>query len=930
MRYLFLSLSCVIFLFTNAQPSKKKPLNHSVYDSWKNIENVRISKDAHWISYELNPQKGDGQLMLYNTHTGNTDSIARGFDAKFSPGSNILVFKIKPQFDTIRQMKLKKVKKEKMPKDSLGIWFLANDSLLSFPDVKSFKMPREKNDWLAFLQKHREAKADSTESNDSTKVKAKKKANQKQYDLHILHPAGGESFTFESTEEYSFSKNGESLVFIRSLNDSIDSTAVILFETTSMKTRNVFSGIGKAKKARLNDSGDMLGFIFSADTGDVKIYDLYHWEDDEVEKLIPSDHSFLPPNWSVSEHGNISFSEDNRRMYFGIAPSPEPEPEDTLTKEEKVSIDIWNWKDPLLQSHQLKRLKRERERNYLSVYHLKNDRVIMLEDTLVRNVNVHLKSKGEYAMGKTKVPYLKQISWNAANYHDVYVIDQASGEKKKVLKKVQSRSIFSPGENYILWYAATDSSWNVYDITKDNFHCLSCGMETNFYDEEFDLAYEPNSYGIAGWTENDEYVLIYDRYDIWKFDPDGKEQAQKLTNGRANEMRFRYVKTDPEARFIKMDDSLLLSAFNEKTKASGYYYFYPENKELEKQILQDYRFTGLKKAKDANTFVYAKESFEKFPDLWISDLNFRNTKQITHANPQQKHYKWGTAELIEWTSLDGRPLEGILYKPEDFDPGKKYPMIVYFYETYSDRLHRHYEPKPSRSVINFSYYVSNDYLIFIPDIKYTTGYPGQSAYDAIMSGTMKLLEEPWVNEDKLGIQGQSWGGYQVAYLVTQTDLFAAAEAGAPVSNMTSAYGGIRWGSGMSRMFQYEDSQSRIGGTLWEKPWHYIQNSPLFMAPDINTPLLIMHNDKDGAVPWYQGIELFVALRRLDKPAWMLTYNGAPHNLKRRADMEDLTKRMQQFFDHYLKDKPAPRWMLEGIPAIQKGKEFGFELMEGKE
>ncbi len=319
-------------------------------------------------------------------------------------------------------------------------------------------------------------------------------------------------------------------------------------------------------------------------------------------------------------------------------------------------------------------------------------------------------------------------------------------------------------------------------------------------------------------------------------------------------------------------------------------------------------------------------NFREYPDLYTSKLDFSEIERLSNANPQQEDYIWGSVELVHWTSAEGEELDGLLYKPENFDPDSSYPMIVYFYETYSDALHAHYVPKPSRSTVNFSYYASNGYLVFVPDIVYETGYPGRSAYNSVVSGTLKLMENPWVDREHIGIQGQSWGGYQVAFLVTRTNLFAAAMAGAPVSNMTSAYGGIRWGSGMSRMFQYEGSQSRIGGTLWEKPWRYIENSPVFYADKVETPLLMMHNDEDGAVPWYQGIEYFVALRRLDKPVWMLTYNGAPHNLRRRADSKDLSIRMQQFFDHYLKGAPAPVWMEYGIPAVDKGKDMGYELI----
>jgi dipeptidyl aminopeptidase/acylaminoacyl peptidase len=272
-------------------------------------------------------------------------------------------------------------------------------------------------------------------------------------------------------------------------------------------------------------------------------------------------------------------------------------------------------------------------------------------------------------------------------------------------------------------------------------------------------------------------------------------------------------------------------------------------------------------------------------------------------------------------------MEGLLYTPEILEQGKKYPMLVYFYERMSSGLHRHYIPAPSRSTINFTWCVSNGYVVFVPDIKYKEGYPGESAFNCVVSGTKAMLNQfGFIDSSHLGIQGQSWGGYQVAYIVTRTNMYTAAMAGAPVSNMTSAYGGIRWGTGMSRMWQYEESQSRIGGTLWEKTELYLENSPLFCVPEIQTPLLIMHNDNDGAVPWYQGIELFSALRRLNKPAWMLVYNSEEHNLEKWPNRIDLSIRMMQFFDHYLKEAPEPEWMSKGIPALKKGIVDGYKIL----
>ena len=339
-------------------------------------------------------------------------------------------------------------------------------------------------------------------------------------------------------------------------------------------------------------------------------------------------------------------------------------------------------------------------------------------------------------------------------------------------------------------------------------------------------------------------------------------------------------------------------------------------------------YRTLQKAKNAEEYILVKESYTASPNIFATS-DFLNQQKLSNTNSQQKLYNWGTDELVNWTTPKGNTSTGILYKPEDFDPNKKYPMIVYFYEKLSDNLNRYVAPAPTPSRLNISYFVSNGYLVFTPDISYTDGFPGESAMEYINSGVEKLKQNSWVDGTKIGIQGQSWGGYQVAYLIAHTNMYAAAWSGAPVVNMTSAYGGIRWTSGMNRQFQYEKSQSRLGKNLWEAPELYIKNSPLFTINQVKTPVVIMSNDKDGAVPWYQGIEMFTALRRLGKPAWLLNYNGDDHNLVKRQNRKDIQIREQQFFDYYLKGTKAPLWMTKGIPAVQKGKDWGFELTDDK-
>jgi dipeptidyl aminopeptidase/acylaminoacyl peptidase len=336
------------------------------------------------------------------------------------------------------------------------------------------------------------------------------------------------------------------------------------------------------------------------------------------------------------------------------------------------------------------------------------------------------------------------------------------------------------------------------------------------------------------------------------------------------------------------------------------------------------RISWLQKAESQDQFLLRKMDVRTYPDVWLLGSDFTNGVQISVANPQQSEYNWATVESVKWKAYDGQMLEGLLYKPENYDPNQKYPLLFYYYELNSDNLHNYQAPKPSASIINPTEYASGGYLVFVPDIRYQPGKPAQGAYNSIMSAADYLLKNYPIDDKRMGLQGQSWGGYQSAMLITMTTRFAAAMAGAPVSNMISAYGGIRWGSGLNRQFQYESTQSRIGATIWQKPDLYVENSPLFHLPKVQTPLLIMANDKDGAVPWYQGIELYNGLRRLNKPCWMLNYNEDDHNLTKLANKYDLSIRMRQFFDHYLMNAPAPTWMTTGIPAIQKGKTLSYE------
>ncbi|MBK6527317.1 MAG: prolyl oligopeptidase family serine peptidase [Crocinitomicaceae bacterium] len=427
--------------------------------------------------------------------------------------------------------------------------------------------------------------------------------------------------------------------------------------------------------------------------------------------------------------------------------------------------------------------------------------------------------------------------------------------------------------------------------------------------------------------KGEEYAIVNARFDIWLLNSSTPEKSICLTKqkGKNDQTTYSYYRMDEDSLYSTLENNFVIGV-DYLTKSETVYAISNADFNLKKLLVTNHRITLISKAEKSDSLLLRRMNFTEYPDLERTDLSFNSIHKITNINPQQELYNWGTVELVDWTSYKGKKLRGLLYKPEDFDSTKSYPMIVYFYEKYTDDLHVYYAPRPTASIVHPTEYVSNGYIIFIPDILYEPGYPADGAYDCIVSGTDYLIHKfNWIDSTRLGLQGQSWGGYQTAQLITMTGKYKAAMAGAPVSNMISAYGGIRWGSGYSRMFQYEKTQSRIGYTIWERPDLYIANSPLFGLPKVTTPLLIMSNDNDGAVPWYQGIELYMGLRRLNKPVWMLNYNGDEHNLMMTANRRDLSIRMRQFFDHYLLGAPMPVWMSTGVPAIDKGKTFGFEL-----
>uniref|UniRef100_UPI0040480B79 prolyl oligopeptidase family serine peptidase n=1 Tax=Algoriphagus sp. TaxID=1872435 RepID=UPI0040480B79 len=923
-----------ILLFSqSALAQQKRSLTHADYDGWENLSAEKITKNGKFVGYQISPQDGDGRVEIFPFKSPNQKiSIPRGTGLVFTADDTFALGRIVAQKDSIHALKLKKKKGDELPKDSLFLLNLASGNLEKLARVKSFASPSEKGSWVA-IHFEKELVPKDTAAADST-IKVEKPKKTEGTKLLVRSLDGKLAWELDRVKSYSFSPNGDYLYYLLAEEEKEDNTALYVLELASGEQHLVHEKMTTYTRMAFSPKSAYLSFVISDDSLKAKkpSHKLLVYDIKKQTMAVEIDKSELKlENSRISPDASLRFSEDESRLFFGVAQEYQDfayENDSTLLDEQRVSLDIWGWQDAEIQPMQLKKRSLEEKKSYLAVLSLNDLKVFQLGTPEVDEVQLESKIIKDKVLAWTDAPYRRSYSWDIQLGRDLYLIDLVTGSKQLIEKNASGSPRISPASNYVYWYDGRDSAWVAFDLKSKVKISLTKNLPVAFYDELHDSPSLPSSYGAAGWLAGDEAFLVNDRYDLWKIDPHHPENAQNITlgEGRKNKMIFRRERLKLDEESIDPKDVLILSVFEEIKMQSGYYLGDYLGKKLPKQLLlTDHRYIGLKKAENTNQILVRRSTYQDNPDLYLGDLSFSSLLKASSLNPQQAHIKWGNVKLVSYLTQDGTPLQGLLFTPEGFDGVKKFPMMVYFYERNSETLHNYRAPAPSRSTINIPYFVSNDYVVFVPDIKYDLGLPGPSAYDCILPGVQAVLAQGGVDAENMAIQGQSWGGYQVAYLITRTNLFKAAGAGAPVVNMTSAYGGIRWGTGMSRMFQYEQTQSRIGGTLWEKPLYYLENSPLFTLDRVKTPVLIMHNDADGAVPWYQGIEMFMGLKRLNKPAWLLQYNGEDHNLVQRKNSKDLSIRLSQFFDHYLKGAPAPLWMTEGLPAIEKGRTLKYEL-----
>ncbi len=967
-----------------AQDKPKPPLTWKDVASWKAIPafgGTQLSSDGAWFAYVLNPNEGDAEIIIRKTNDTTKIKYPIGsgtfFNMSFSDDAKWFAFKVYPK-DKDKKAAAKPGGKP-LP-EKVFLINLSSKKKTEFERVRTFAFNGEKSSVLALHL----TPANTAPGGPNADV-------PKGSDLLLFDLASAKTQNIGNISEYAFNKQGDWLaltvdaaekagngLWVRNMNTNV---AMILDnDKATYKSLNwTEKGDGLALLKGIKDEKyktELNSVIGVKNFGTIPELLSYEPKKDTVA---------FPKGMTISANRTPYWSDDLGRLFFGITKAelakketPKTDVKKDSTKKEssdaeklakikadtsiktiedltkaiaKVKIDstkkvaatpdadkekpdmtIWHWQDKRLQSRQQVQETQDKNFSFIANYDVISKKFLRLTDSTLKNLSIAPKQL--YGIGQDISNYELDNNLDGQNYTDVYVVDLKTGKRTKVIEKhyipdfYANPSASTDGTKFLYW---KDGNWIVFDLNSQASRNISDKAGTSFIDVEDDHNVRKPPYPVIGWTSDSRFVLVSDGWDILQLSADGSGAPQNLTkNGKTEQIRYqnRYV-LDPEEKGIDLAKTQYFKTYGEWTKKSGFVAL--ESGHVKSLLWEDTSVGSLTKAKNTNAFVYTRQTFKTAPEYYLStSTNLENGQKITQNTPSLEKYAWSpSVRLIDYKSDKGDKLQGALFLPAGYEAGKKYPTIVYYYEKLSQTLNNFANPGYSGTGWNPSVYTSNGYVVFIPDIVYKLNDPGMSAVWCVIPGVKAAIKTGIIDETKIGIHGHSWGGYQTSFLITQTNMFKAAAAGAPLTDMISMYNLIYKNSGTSNGAIFEASQGRLLPP-WENWEAYNRNSPLYHVKKVNTPLLMLHNDADGAVDFTQGIEYYNALRRLKKPVVLIQYKGENHGLAKLPNRKDYAIRMMEFFDYHLKGKPAPDWLEKGVDRLTLDEHLDKRAMSAEE
>ena len=910
-------LTGLLLLFSSTWAQQKKYLTQEDYGKWQSIGAADLSPDGNWLTYQITVQEDNDTVYVSNRNSGKTYKLEFAATPEFSRDNKWIAYRIGLPFKDAE-----KLRDQSRPIEyKMGLLNLATGKKEVVQNINRFGFSRNGKFLAIYL-------TPAKESRDKGSV------------LLVKNLEDGTTRTIGNVTEFSFNKKSDHLAYIIEAANSAGNT-VELYNLSSNGIKVLASDTTKFSKLTWQKEGDGLAFYrsyrkdgFEEDNAMVYAYtNLY--KAPALKILDPQTAKGFPAGMRIYTGSALTLSNDMTTAFFGLkswtanplAKKEDKKPGDSLTKKDSVRIDstralakkgpvdklapvdVWHWKDPEIQPRQRVTYSQDTVSSFLSAWNLDNSTFFRLAKELTPNAVINGNQKGVLIYTDKKYrPSFKE------DYADAYLVNVKTGEEKLVFEKAMQGFLnfpqSSPDGKYFVYFK--DKNWWSYNVSTGKNTNLTENLKTAFWDVHDDHPASRPAVGGGGWLKNDKEVLLYDEYNVWAINPDGKS-AKKLTDGEKEETVFRLTRLDTEDPFIDDSKPIFFTAYGDKTKKFGYYRMTGDK--VEKLVFAPVQVNRLVKAKDANAFLYVKQDYDQSPALYVTN-DFKDEKLVTETNLQQKNYYWGKSELVSFTNKKGKQLQGALFYPANYEPGKKYPMVVYIYEILSNTVHTYFSPS-RRSPYNTTNFTSNGYFVFRPDIVYETNDPGMSAANCVIPAVEEVVKTGMIDKDKIGIMGHSWGAYQTSFIITQTDLFKAAIAGAPLTNMISMSNSIYWNTGTPDSKIFETSQGRFDGPWYERMEDHIRNSPMFNAAKINTPLLVTFGDKDGAVDWHQGIEMYSTMRRMQKPMILLVYADENHGFTKKEDQIDYQRRQKEFFDYYLLGKPGEKWITEGVPYQDK-------------
>ncbi|MFO7767402.1 MAG: prolyl oligopeptidase family serine peptidase [bacterium] len=907
-RFPGLVLTLLLLLAGSAAAQEKPTLTPEDYGKWESLGSGQLAPDGRWLVYSISRTNGEDELRIRSMQGDSTKVVPYGTRPAFSEDGRWLAYLIGVSDDQRERLQ----KQKKPVHNRLGLFDLTTGEEIVIEEIAGFDFSGD-GTWIAL-----KGYPPSNRGDDGPRTS----------DLIVRDLDSGIDTHFGSVAEHGWQDEGHLLAMIVATGDATGHS-VQVYDPAGGMFRTLASGREAYRGLRWREEDDDLAVMRVLEDEDYyeDSNSLIAWKDLTARRhsrhlFDPSDQEGFPVDTRIVDFRSLRWTEDGETLFFGIQawdPKPKKAEDDSTEskeedEEEPAGVEVWHAKDVDIIPEQKVRERRFRQENFLCAWHLEDDSFVRLGDDEVEGIAPIDGTKR--AVGTDQSPYEEERMFGPV-YNDVYLVDIETGEREIIKEKLQYLFGASPGGRYLL-YLEDDHYWT-YDIEKETYTNITEEVPTSFVDIEDDHTVEQKPpFRYAGWTEDDRSVLLYDEYDIWEVRPDGR-RAVNLTRGAEEEVRHRYVRLDREEEYIDPDEYLYLSLYGEWTKQSGYARM-RIGRPVEQLVLLDKNVARLTKAEDEEVYAYVIQDFDDSPDYFVAGPGLEGAEQVTRTNPFQDEYAWGHSELVEFESRDGKRLQGALFYPADYEPGRKYPMITYIYEIRSNMVHSYTVPS-ERSPYNTTVFTQDGCFVFQPDIVYRDRNPGLSAVDCVVPAVEEVVGMGMVDEERIGLVGHSWGAYQTAFIVTQTDLFSAAVAGAPLTDLISMYLSIYWNTGGTDARIFEISQGRMEVPFWEDLEAYMANSALFNIQQMDTPLLVAFGDEDGAVDWHQGIELYNAARRAGKQFVLLVYPGENHSLRQEPNQLDYHRRIDAWFGHYLQGEEAPDWITEGVTHLERTKEL---------